>query len=93
MCSASVGRPKKSLLSSFPLLPMGVVAGTMVANSVGLIDRILLGERNIWILASYHPGLLCLVLHKLYATGVHDVRICVVDSLLEWHILHVSSIC
>ena len=30
----------------------------------------------------------CLALYKLCAIGVHDVRICVVDSLLEWHILH-----
>ena len=34
----------------------------------------------------------CLALYKLCAIGVHDVRICVVDSLLEWHILHVSSV-
>ena len=33
---------------------MGVVVGTMVANSVGLIDRIFLGDRNIWVSASYH---------------------------------------
>ena len=60
----------------------------MVANSVGLIDRIFLGDGNIWASASYHalPYINC-------AIGVHDVRICVVDSLLEWHILHVSSIC
>ena len=36
ICSASAGRPKKSLLSSFLLLLMGVAGGTMVANSVGL---------------------------------------------------------
>ena len=54
MCSASAGRPKKSLLSSFLLLLMGVVGGTMVANSVGLIDRIFLGDGNIWVSASYH---------------------------------------
>ena len=28
--------------------------------------------------------------YKPCAIGVHDVRIYVVDSLLEWHILHVS---
>ena len=61
----------------------------MVANSVGLIDRIFLGDGNIWVSASYHA----LPLYKLCAIGVHDVRICAVDSLLEWHILHVSSIC
>ena len=54
MCSASAGRHKKSLLSSFLLLLMGVVGGTMVANSVGLIDRIFLGDGNIWVSASYH---------------------------------------
>ena len=36
MCSASAGHPKKSLLSSFLLLLIGVVGGTMVANSVGM---------------------------------------------------------
>ena len=35
----------------------------------------------------------CYALYKLCAIEVHDVRICVVDSLLEWHILHVLSIC
>ena len=54
MCSASAGRPKNSLLSSFLLLLMGVVGGTMVANSVGLIDFIFLGDGNIWVSASYH---------------------------------------
>ena len=54
MCSASAGHPKKSLLSSFLLLLMGVVGGTMVANSVCLIDRIFLGDGNIWVSASYH---------------------------------------
>ena len=46
--------PKKSLLSSFLLLLMGVAGSTMAANSVGLIDRIFLGERNIWLSGSYH---------------------------------------
>ena len=54
MYSASAGRPKKSLLSSFLLLLMGVAGGTMVANSVGSIDRIFLGDGNIWVSASYH---------------------------------------
>ena len=54
MYSASAGRPKISLLSSFPLLLWEVVAGTMVASSVGLIDRIFLGDGNIWVLASCH---------------------------------------
>ena len=54
MCSESAGRPKKSLLSSFLLLSMGVVGGTMVANSIGLIDRIFLGDGNMWVSASYH---------------------------------------
>ena len=54
MCSASVGRPKKSLLSSFLLLLMGVVGSTMVANSAGLIDRIFQGDGNIWVSSSYH---------------------------------------
>ena len=45
---------QKSLLLSFLLLLMGVVGGTMVANSVGLIDRIFLGDGDIWVLASYH---------------------------------------
>ena len=88
MCSASAGRPKKSLLSSFLLLLMGVVGGTMVANSVGLIDRIFPGDGNMGL-----SILSCLALYKLCAIEVHDVRICVVDSLLEWHILHISSIC
>ena len=44
MYSASAGRPKIFLLSSFPLLLWDLVAGTMVASSVGLIDRIFLGE-------------------------------------------------
>ena len=35
----------------------------------------------------------CLALYKLCEIGVHDVRTCAVDSLFEWHILHVSSIC
>ena len=52
MCSASAGRPKKSLLSNFPLLLMGVVGCIMVANSMGLIDRIFLGDGNIWVSAS-----------------------------------------
>ena len=46
--------PKNSLLSSFLLLLMGMVDGTMVANSVGLIDRISPGDGNIWAIASYH---------------------------------------
>ena len=54
MCSASAGLPKKSLLSSFLLLLMGVVGSTMVANSVGLIDRIFIGDGNISVSASYH---------------------------------------
>ena len=54
MCSTNAGRPKKSLLSSFLLLLMGVVGGTMVANSVDLIDRIFLVDGNIWVSASYH---------------------------------------
>ena len=54
MRSASAGRPKKSLLSSYLLLLIGVVGSTIVANSVGLIDRIVLGDGNIWVLASYH---------------------------------------
>ena len=54
ICSASAGRPKNSLLSS---LLMGVVAGTMVANSVGLTDRIFLVEGNTWVLASDHACL------------------------------------
>ena len=45
---------QKSLLSSFLLLLMGVAGSTLVANSVGLIDRIFLGAGNIWVLASYH---------------------------------------
>ena len=69
---------------------MGVVGSTMVANSVGLIDRIFLGDGNVWVSASYHA---LPYINKLCAIGVHDVRICVVDSLLEWNILHVSSIC
>ena len=31
-----------------------VVAGTMVSSSVGLIDRIFLGDGNIWVLTSCH---------------------------------------
>ena len=59
------------------------------SKSVGLTDRIFLEDGNIWVSAV----LSCLASYKLCAIGVHDVRICVVDSLLEWHILHVSSIC
>ena len=66
-----------------------MVGGAMVANSLDLIDRIFLGDGNIWVLASYHA----LPYINSGAIGVHDVGICVVDSLLEWHILHVSSIC
>ena len=73
----------------FSTVANGVVDGTMVANYVGLIDRIFLRGGNIWVSASYHA----LPLYKLCAIGVHDVRICVVDSLFEWLILHVSSIC
>ena len=32
----------------------------------------------------------CIAFLKLCAIGLYVVRICVVDSLLEWHILHVS---
>ena len=53
MCPASAGRAKKSLLSSFLLLLMGVAASTMVADSVSLMDQIFLADRKIWVLASY----------------------------------------
>ena len=49
MFPASAGRPKVSLLSSFPSLLWEVVAGTMVARSVSLINHIFLGDCNTWV--------------------------------------------
>ena len=88
MYSASAGHPKIPMLSSFPLLLWEVVAGTMIANSVGSIDRIFLGEGNIWVLPSCHAlSYINFVQSECIMSG------CVVESLLEWHVLHVSSIC
>ena len=68
MCSVSAGRPKKSLLSSFLLLLMGVVGGTMVANSVGLIDRIFSRRRKYMGVSI----LSCLALYPPYINSVQS---------------------